>query len=157
MIFKLVLQGLRRGKARFACAVAGMSVAVGALVFMTSLVATNNAQAPRLAETACAPWAAWRAEGLQLGGIRFTERRQLAAPHRLHHPDRNSPGGEQVVLFLGLLQCPVHVVQLNLAELDVNMFSAVNNSLINDGCGLYRGRQILPYEHLSRFQNDLID
>ena len=44
-----------------------------------------------------------------------------------------------------------------LKELDVNMFSAVNNSLINDGCGLYRGRLILPYEHLSRFQNDLID
>ncbi|MDK2809066.1 MAG: hypothetical protein PWP24_1803 [Clostridiales bacterium] len=47
--------------------------------------------------------------------------------------------------------------QLELAKLDVNMFSAVNNSLINDGCGLYRGRVILPYEHLSRFQNDLID
>lgn len=47
--------------------------------------------------------------------------------------------------------------QLELAELDVNMFAAVNNSLINDGCGLYRGRLILPYEHLSRFQNDLID
>ena len=46
---------------------------------------------------------------------------------------------------------------LELSELDVNMFTAVNNSLINDGCGLYRGRQILPYEHLSRFQNDLID
>lgn len=46
---------------------------------------------------------------------------------------------------------------LELSKLDVNMFSAVNNSLINDGCGLYRGRQILPYEHLSRFQNDLID
>ncbi len=46
---------------------------------------------------------------------------------------------------------------LELAELDVNMFSAVNNSLINDGCGFYRGRLILPYEHLSRFQNDLID
>ena len=30
------------------------------------------------------------------------------------------------------------------------------NNLINDGCGLYRGRLILPYEHLSRFQNDLI-
>ena len=44
-----------------------------------------------------------------------------------------------------------------LKELDVNMFSAVNNSLINDGCGLYRGRLILPYEHLSRFQNVLID
>ncbi|NCB92085.1 MAG: guanosine polyphosphate pyrophosphohydrolase [Clostridia bacterium] len=47
--------------------------------------------------------------------------------------------------------------QLELAKLDVNMFSAVDNSLINDGCGLYRGRLILPYEHLSRFQNDLID
>ena len=48
------------------------------------------------------------------------------------------------------------LLNLKLAELDVNMFSAVNNSLINDGCGLYRGRLILPYEHLSRFQNDLI-
>jgi len=44
-----------------------------------------------------------------------------------------------------------------LKELDVNMFAAINNSLINDGCGLFRGRLILPYEHLSRFQNDLID
>ena len=25
------------------------------------------------------------------------------------------------------------------------------------GCGLFRGRLILPYEHLSRFQNDVID
>ncbi len=47
--------------------------------------------------------------------------------------------------------------QLELSKLDVNMFAASNNSLINDGCGLYRGRQILPYEHLSRFQNDIID
>ena len=46
---------------------------------------------------------------------------------------------------------------LELKDLDVNMFAAVNNSLINDGCGLYRGRQILPYEHLSRYQNALID
>ena len=44
---------------------------------------------------------------------------------------------------------------LELSELDVNMFGAVNNSLINDGCGLYRGRLILPYEHLSKFQSDL--
>ena len=43
---------------------------------------------------------------------------------------------------------------LELKDLDVNMFAAVNNSLINDGCGLYRGRLILPYEHLSRFQSD---
>ena len=49
------------------------------------------------------------------------------------------------------------IARLDLSELDVNMFGAVNNSLINDGCGLYRGRLILPYEHLSSFQNDLID
>lgn len=47
--------------------------------------------------------------------------------------------------------------QLELSKLDVNMFAAMDNSLINDGCGLYRGRLILPFEHLSRFQNDLID
>lgn len=47
--------------------------------------------------------------------------------------------------------------QLELSKLDVNLFAAADNSLINDGCGLYRGRLILPYEHLSRFQNDLID
>ncbi len=46
--------------------------------------------------------------------------------------------------------------ELDLSELDVNMFTAANNYLINDGCGLYRGRMILPFEHLSRFQNDLI-
>ena len=49
----------------------------------------------------------------------------------------------------------MRLLNLELADLDVNMFAAVNNSLINDGCGLYRGRLILPYEHLSRFQNDL--
>lgn len=47
--------------------------------------------------------------------------------------------------------------ELDLSEVSVNMFTAINNNLINDGCGLFRGRQILPYEHLSRFQNDLID
>lgn len=51
----------------------------------------------------------------------------------------------------------IQLQQLDLSNLDVNMFSAVDNSLINDGCGLYRGRLILPYEHLSRFQNDLVD
>lgn len=46
---------------------------------------------------------------------------------------------------------------LELSDLNVNMFGAVNNHLVNDGCGLFRGRQITPYEHLSRFQNDQID
>lgn len=47
--------------------------------------------------------------------------------------------------------------QLELKDVDVNMFAAADNYLINDGCGLYRGRQILPFEHLSRFQNDIVD
>ena len=46
--------------------------------------------------------------------------------------------------------------ELDLSKVKVNMFGAMNNTLINDGCGFYRGRLILPYEHLSRFQNDLI-
>ncbi|MBR5182076.1 MAG: guanosine polyphosphate pyrophosphohydrolase [Clostridiales bacterium] len=43
---------------------------------------------------------------------------------------------------------------LDLSLINVNMFKAYNNQLINDGCGLFRGRQILPFEHLSRFQFD---
>lgn len=46
---------------------------------------------------------------------------------------------------------------LDLTKIDVNMFGAVSNQLVNDGCGLFKGRLILPYEHLSRFQNDLVD
>lgn len=51
----------------------------------------------------------------------------------------------------------VKLHELNLADVSVNMFGAISNSVVNDGCGLFRGRLILPYEHLSRFQNDLID
>lgn len=66
------------------------------------------------------------------------------------------PEGENIY-FDEAYQRGILLQELELSELDVNMFTAVNNSLINDGCGLYRGRQILPYEHLSRFQNDIID
>ena len=51
----------------------------------------------------------------------------------------------------------IKLLQLDLSKINVNMFGAVDNRLINDGCGLYRGRLILPYEHLSKFQNNLID
>lgn len=51
----------------------------------------------------------------------------------------------------------VRLHELDLSEVNVNMFGALNNSVVNDGCGLFRGRLILPFEHLSRFQNDLID
>jgi len=47
--------------------------------------------------------------------------------------------------------------ELDMTKIDVNMFGAINNQLVNDGCGLLKGRLILPYEHLSRFQNDMID
>lgn len=66
------------------------------------------------------------------------------------------PKGENIY-FDDAYERVVSLHQLELSKLDVNMFSAVDNSLINDGCGLFRGRLILPYEHLSRFQNDLID
>ena len=66
------------------------------------------------------------------------------------------PEGE-CVYFDEAYERGMKLLSLNLADLDVNMFSAVDNSLINDGCGLFRGRLILPYEHLSRFQNDVID
>ena len=66
------------------------------------------------------------------------------------------PKGE-CIYFDEAYERGMQLQQLELKNLDVNMFAAVNNSLINDGCGLYRGRLILPYEHLSRFQNDLID
>ncbi len=46
---------------------------------------------------------------------------------------------------------------LDLAKLDVNMFAAMDNTLVNDSCGLFRGRLILPYEHLSSFQTDGTD
>lgn len=51
----------------------------------------------------------------------------------------------------------VRLHELDLSQVNVNMFGAISNSVVNDGCGLFRGRLILPYEHLSRFQNDLID
>ena len=66
------------------------------------------------------------------------------------------PAGE-CVYFDEAYERGMRLLKLQLAELDVNMFSALNNTLINDCCGLYRGRLILPYEHLSRFQNDSVD
>ena len=50
----------------------------------------------------------------------------------------------------------IKLQELDLSKVSVNMFGAASNTLVNDGCGFYRGRLILPYEHLSRFQNDLI-
>ena len=66
MILGLMIRGLKRGKARFLCAVLGIAAAVGAVVFTFSLTATNAAQAPALAKRATAPWAAWRFDGIRM-------------------------------------------------------------------------------------------
>lgn len=66
------------------------------------------------------------------------------------------PEGECIYFDEAYERCQ-RLQELELSGVDVDMFTAVSNSLMNDGCGLYRGRLILPYEHLSRFQNDLID
>ena len=63
----LLLRGLARGKARFACAALGVAAAAGAVVFVFSLAASNAAQAPALARRASTPWAAWRFEGMTPG------------------------------------------------------------------------------------------
>ena len=69
---------------------------------------------------------------------------------------RMIPKGECAVFDEAYERCRL-LQDLDLSKVDVNMFTAIHNSLMNDGCGLYRGRLILPYEHLSRFQNDIID
>lgn len=74
------------------------------------------------------------------------QERERARRHRI-------PKGE-CIWFDEAYERGMLLQQLDLSQVDVNMFGAANNSLINDGCGLFRGRQILPYEHLSRFQND---
>ena len=69
---------------------------------------------------------------------------------------RRIPKGECPIFDEAYERCRL-LQEIDLSKVDVNMFRAMDQSLINDGCGLYRGRLILPYEHLSRFQNDIID
>ena len=44
---------------------------------------------------------------------------QLAAAHRLHHPHRDAVRAQQIDLLLRVLQLPVHIVQLDLAEFEL--------------------------------------
>lgn len=66
------------------------------------------------------------------------------------------PEGENL-FFDQAYQRGVLLQNIDFSKVDVNMFAAANNQLVNDGCGLLKGRLILPFEHLSRFQNDIID
>jgi hypothetical protein len=63
------------------------------------------------------------------------------------------PVGENIY-FDEAYERGMELQHLDLAGLDVDMFAALDNHLINDGCGLYKSRQVLPYEHLSRYQTD---
>ena len=126
MILGLVIRGIRYGKARFACAALGIALAVGALVFMTSLVATNDAQAPDAARKACAPWAAWKVEGIELNrGMRpiranggTAPESRAGAPRRPQGDDTSSrPRGLRADLVLDALSLTIdyrpggHVLQ----------------------------------------------
>lgn len=66
------------------------------------------------------------------------------------------PEGENIYFDEAFERCRA-LRELDPAKVDVNMFAAKDKYRMNDGCGLFRGRLILPYEHLSRFQNDLVD
>ena len=81
MTLRLALGGIAGGKARFACAAAGVAAAAGAVVFMFSLAAANSAQAPALARRASAPWAAWRM-GEERGGDLDMEVVRCTIDHR---------------------------------------------------------------------------
>jgi len=83
--------------------------------------------------------------------IGYEKRQELADERR-----REIPQGEYKI-FDEAYDRVIALQDLDLSKIEVNMFAAVNNSLVNDGCGLYKGRLITPYEHLSRFQNDYMD
>ncbi len=115
MIFALMVKGLRTGKARFACAVAGMALAVGTVVFMASFVETNRAQAPELARRAAAPWAAWRMDGVSLGrpGGRFGRGPQADARPQGGRPSAARPPAKA-------FRAPSADLTLRLAALEVD-------------------------------------
>lgn len=86
------------------------------------------------------------------------------ANHTLYEERQNRERSERKKIQPG--ECPFFdeaflrgssLQSLDYSKIDVNMFTAYDNYRINDGCGLLQGRLILPYEHLSRFQNDVID
>ena len=93
----LLLRGLARGKARFACAALGVAAAAGAVVFVFSLAASNAAQASSLARRAATPWAAWRFEGMPAGPW------GAGAPRTPSNPSRERSGASAPDLSLDLV------------------------------------------------------
>lgn len=75
---------------RFLCATFGIAVAVGSVIFMQSLVASNDAQAPAVARRLTAPWSAWRVDGVRVGP-RGGFGRPKMAEHPPAHRDTRGP------------------------------------------------------------------
>ncbi|ETP71963.1 guanosine polyphosphate synthetase/pyrophosphohydrolase [Lachnospiraceae bacterium JC7] len=50
----------------------------------------------------------------------------------------------------------IELRNLDFSKVKVDMFNAVDNTKLNDGCGFYKGRLILPYEHLARPKNTMV-
>ena len=78
------------------------------------------------------------AQGLQKRLIFGRERRQLAAPQRLHDPDGNVPFFQKFHLVFRVLETPVDIVYLQLAEFHV--LPVLVQKPPDDGQGAVRGK-----------------
>ena len=81
----------------------------------------------------------------------YEDRQQKERAQRDEIPEGACP------FFDEAYQRGMQLQHLDYSKVDVNMFTAIDNVRMNDGCGFVQGRLILPYEHLSGFQNDVID
>ena len=86
------------------------------------------------------------------------------ANHSLYENRQQKERAQRDEIEEGLCPCfdeayqrVMNLQSLDYAKVDVNMFKALDNIRMNDSCGFFHGRLILPYEHLSGFQNDVID
>lgn len=81
----------------------------------------------------------------------YEERQQRERSQRTFIPEG------KCIYFDEAYERGMNLQNLEYKNVDVNMFTAFDNIRMNDGCGFVIGRLILPYEHLSGFQNDVID
>ncbi len=63
---------------------------------------------------------------------------------------RNTIPMGECIYFDEAYQRIIELRNLDFSKVNVNMFNAINNTTMNDGCGFYKGRLILPYEHLAK-------
>ncbi len=73
---------------------------------------------------------------------------------QLERSKRNEIPEGECIYFDEAYQRGLMLQKVDLTKVKVDMFTAYSDSLINDGCGLYKGRLILPFEHLPRYTQD---